>query len=1636
MPFSFQELNDDCCGDVGMETIPRKRNVWTRSESVMSKGSVVESLFKVARHATKEDEAMANQKYQSINGGGDNDSSGSPPVWEEEVFVACGSFGDVDDGDDAALDETSYVESIRIVDGPDGHAMVSRDAVQQFNHEALNTRHEDFCTDNMNVLCINKDEIMDEASQILMDSPSWEKFVGAEDAKVRSKKNRFGWILGKSKEEDVGDGNSTITGVEDEPHQPDGVEMMLCGALPGCDDGEGSKGKKHSSSWTPRLVRRTRLKNPKKSKSQDRSLPLAEQAAVEMDTEPLIEQQETASADETVVNAKREAKAEVRARVLAACVSFQDEEEAAVQSKQGDESSHHSKETFSEERKVEDEASVDDSAGFEAVPKMSAPKEDKAEDDADDAKSTSASVKSAAKKSAAAKSISSFVKKALGKSKTPKEETNEEAEDSKSTSSSVNSATKVATVAVDTDDAKSQASSVKSTAAESTANAKESEEDDKSEKKGLGALVKKAFGKSKTEESPEEPSDREVLVPPESLDDTPAKSSDESLKSTSADEAVAGEDAKSTSSAKSKTETGEDAKSESDAKKKGLGALVKKALGKSKSSSDDKEEQSEETREVADEEVKEAPVEPLASTPTKSGDEETAPVETLSSTPTNASDESAKSATADEADAGEDVKSESDTKKKGLGALVKKALGKSKSSSDDKEEPSEETREVAKEAPVETLNSIPTKSGDEEPAPVETLTSTPTKSGDESVKSAPVDEADPGEDAKSESNTKKKGLGALVKKALGKSKTNCADKEEAAEEAKEANVEALVSTVVKPATDSEECSSASVKDATEEGGDTKSTCTAMSAVGSVKSESPEKKAAAKSIGAFVKKAIGRSKPKTDGSPEESSEAEALASIPAIAPSKSDKSVSMESEKSKYTAEEDAGEPAEDAKSMSSAKSTSESKKKTAAKSIGAFMKKAFSKSNVEQESEPTKMPDDDITPPSAVSMSRRAPTPPVSETDKKAKSVVEEMKKTVKVSTLVDKGTQTGDSLDGPSPNRVGDSEEIPEQPLRRTATDPKDRVVQEDEEEEIAKKSKFGFLNLRRISSDFPKTEESKKKNKMKSSKPLEIHGHLTQPCPSDITEGTGDDESKLIVHVASQEMETIDEAKDSSEKESFTNTFDAATGTEKTPSESKLDDKDEFNSEAKGKVTFMDRVLRRTSSDAPVPEKEGEGKQKLNAVEMQKSTSELPRGSTKAEQYAKESEPLDVETSSDASVSVALDGSIIKEEPESTVKDAKPAVSKLQEDEDHRVAVALQQEEDAAAQSKDTESLKISRSSAHIPANNLLDSIGKLFGSSKKEEDDKEAKLAKEESQATSAKPADDEAKTSDEKDAYFVDEDSVEVQAAPEPVEIKKEEDISETKEQPETAEEKPEPPAVVNAEDKLEASSNLSSSTHDDDLKGAVVSTKKSKRGSLKFWKRSKSSKKEATTVEESKYDSGEENSRGSGSHRDGPASDRDSASGKSSNAKDEDAALLIKLKKMEVPEASSPKFERPLSQEEGLKQMNSMRVSDPAEVEKCLGIGSDDDSTMVSKKSKKKGLEGILKKNNRFSGVWQKKQKLKVPEQTPSDDVHEESTEVAPVYATAAAEATEDGVEAGFEIGDESGFEVMTSVVQKQNVIVV
>ena len=107
-------------------------------------------------------------------------------------------------------------------------------------------------------------------------------------------------------------------------------------------------------------------------------------------------------------------------------------------------------------------------------------------------------------------------------------------------------------------------------------------------------------------------------------------------------------------------------------------------------------------------------------------------------------------------------------------------------------------------------------------------------------------------------------------------------------------------------------------------------------------------------------------------------------------------------------------------------------------------------------------------------------------------------------------------------------------------------------------------------------------------------------------------------------------------------------------------------------------------------------------------------------------------------------------------------------------------------------------------------------------------------------------------------------------------------------------------------------------------------------------------------------------------------------------------------------------------------MQSMRASDPELVEKCLddklkglGINSDDTITEASKKSKKKGLESILKKNNRFSGAWRKKQQEKEQDlaiaEEPVQEIDMPEEPVALSYGTLAAGADEDGFETGFEI---------------------
>jgi hypothetical protein len=729
-------------------------------------------------------------------------------------------------------------------------------------------------------------------------------------------------------------------------------------------------------------------------------------------------------------------------------------------------------------------------------------------------------------------------------------------------------------------------------------------------------------------------------------------------------------------------------------------------------------------------------------------------------------------------------------------------------------------------------------------------------------------------------------------------------------------------------------------------------------------------------------------------------------------------------------------------------STPDDAKLVAAVSNAGFVKSSKESKTVEKE-EATFIKS--VTPTSSLNMSRCAPSPPrffAEEEEMKAKGDVDssgsfkaffDKKASTSVTKtapfMVDKGTQTDDPLHHPlnqmSPDHVGQSKRICEEAIRRTVSE--DYARAEDEEDDMAPASKLGFLNLRRISSDVPKTDLSKNKHKMKKdSKPFEITGHLSQPCPSDITDGTGDEEGGSILKtVKSHEMETIDESKvdrfgptDISQPSSEVKT--------RGKNDAKPVDASKEKSEGKAKsggVTFgssvRDHVIRRISSDAVPGQKGAINREKqLDVVAMQKPQSELPKDSAAADEYFKDAMPLTKDNSEEASVSAGIDRSIVEEKPQSNAESS-------HEEDVKKPEHILLQAKDGSVDAKDERLFKTLRSSVHIPAKNFFGSIGLFFGPSKRHG---YAVKTEPEVVATCSSASGNSVVEESLKEAAYAKEEAVQ--------QLKKAKAPSSAETKDAEEPEKKEHPEQLDKDGKWEAaSSNLSSSTCDDEINEMAV-LKNSNHG-LKFWKRKSSPKKNPIKEEhaaESKYDSCEENSRGGGSDRDGPASDKDSASGRkamehTSQTKN-NGSLLMKLKKIDVPEVSNPRFERPLSQEEGLKRMHSMRMADPALVEKCLDsklkpldINDADTVTGSSKKSKKRALESILKKNNRFSGAWRRIQQQKEQELMTDEKTPEVAMSLATVYGRLAAGADEDGIETGFEISDDSGFQILRTITQ-------
>ncbi|KAG7339122.1 hypothetical protein IV203_017699 [Nitzschia inconspicua] len=118
--------------------------------------------------------------------------------------------------------------------------------------------------------------------------------------------------------------------------------------------------------------------------------------------------------------------------------------------------------------------------------------------------------------------------------------------------------------------------------------------------------------------------------------------------------------------------------------------------------------------------------------------------------------------------------------------------------------------------------------------------------------------------------------------------------------------------------------------------------------------------------------------------------------------------------------------------------------------------------------------------------------------------------------------------------------------------------------------------------------------------------------------------------------------------------------------------------------------------------------------------------------------------------------------------------------------------------------------------------------------------------------------------------------------------------------------------------------------------------------------------------ETKYDNEEDNLRGGGSQREGPASDKDSVSQREAA----DASSVESRESTMLKEEGNPNL---------FRKLKSMQFTDQSEVEKLLDerldtVEAEPDKNANAVERKTKLPTGILKKNSRFSTGWRKDQK--------------------------------------------------------------
>jgi hypothetical protein len=216
-------------------------------DAALYAGSVVDRLF--------------GNRYRHHNHNDDNERDGVSQndelsaILEEEIFLTCGSYDDIDDGA-SKNEETSILGTIQVMDESQAvstkDAIVAKDAIDAVELWAL-----------PEMLCASEEDVLDDIPPAATDT----------ELMKQTKKSRFGWFLAKSKADAMGSGIRCLDNTKN------GVEMIFMNAATSCGGvmPYNNKGCTNTT-FSPKLVRRTRFK--KKNNKKKTMVPVVEERAV------------------------------------------------------------------------------------------------------------------------------------------------------------------------------------------------------------------------------------------------------------------------------------------------------------------------------------------------------------------------------------------------------------------------------------------------------------------------------------------------------------------------------------------------------------------------------------------------------------------------------------------------------------------------------------------------------------------------------------------------------------------------------------------------------------------------------------------------------------------------------------------------------------------------------------------------------------------------------------------------------------------------------------------------------------------------------------------------------------------------------------------------------------------------------------------------------------------------------------------------------------------------------------------------------------------------------------------------------------------------------------------------------------